>query len=158
MRILSCCTSQPHILSHCWSVLTIKSVFLFSGVGQSEFAVADMVDMFVLLIPPAGGDELQVSEKQQQQQAHQCQMFHLLGTGRKRILPALGWIILKANLAGYKVGSDSGIKLLNIIIIFILLFVYFLACVLLIQIIYSTFWITKFTLLSRNWLLLPHCM
>ena len=31
-----------------------------SGVGQSEFAVADMVDMFVLLIPPAGGDELQV--------------------------------------------------------------------------------------------------
>ncbi|XP_029904140.1 methylmalonic aciduria type A protein, mitochondrial isoform X2 [Myripristis murdjan] len=29
------------------------------GVGQSEFAVADMVDMFVLLIPPAGGDELQ---------------------------------------------------------------------------------------------------
>ena len=30
-----------------------------SGVGQSEFAVANMVDMFVLLIPPAGGDELQ---------------------------------------------------------------------------------------------------
>lgn len=38
-------------------------MILFSGVGQSEFAVADMVDMFVLLIPPAGGDELQVSEK-----------------------------------------------------------------------------------------------
>ncbi len=33
---------------------------LYTGVGQSEFAVADMVDMFVLLIPPAGGDELQV--------------------------------------------------------------------------------------------------
>ena len=29
------------------------------GVGQSEFAVADMVDLFELLIPPAGGDELQ---------------------------------------------------------------------------------------------------
>ncbi|KAF3822343.1 hypothetical protein GH733_007717 [Mirounga leonina] len=29
------------------------------GVGQSEFAVADMADMFVLLLPPAGGDELQ---------------------------------------------------------------------------------------------------
>ena len=29
------------------------------GVGQSEFAVADMVDLFTLLIPPAGGDELQ---------------------------------------------------------------------------------------------------
>lgn len=34
------------------------------GVGQSEFAVADMVDMFVLLIPPAGGDELQVGPSQ----------------------------------------------------------------------------------------------
>ena len=30
------------------------------GVGQSETAVCDMVDMFVLLIPPASGDELQV--------------------------------------------------------------------------------------------------
>jgi LAO/AO transport system kinase len=29
------------------------------GVGQSETAVADMVDMFVLLIQPGGGDELQ---------------------------------------------------------------------------------------------------
>ncbi|XP_051993063.1 methylmalonic aciduria type A homolog, mitochondrial-like [Xyrauchen texanus] len=31
-----------------------------TGVGQSDFVVADMVDMFVLLIPPAGGDKLQV--------------------------------------------------------------------------------------------------
>jgi len=29
------------------------------GVGQSEVAVADMVDLFLLLLPPAGGDELQ---------------------------------------------------------------------------------------------------
>ncbi len=29
------------------------------GVGQSEIAVADMVDMFVLLLAPGGGDELQ---------------------------------------------------------------------------------------------------
>jgi LAO/AO transport system kinase len=29
------------------------------GVGQSETAVADMVDLFVLLIAPAGGDDLQ---------------------------------------------------------------------------------------------------
>ena len=29
------------------------------GVGQSEFAVADMTDMFVLLVLPGGGDELQ---------------------------------------------------------------------------------------------------
>ncbi|XP_077984266.1 methylmalonic aciduria type A protein, mitochondrial-like [Glandiceps talaboti] len=33
------------------------------GVGQSEYAVADMVDMFVLLIPPAAGDELQGIKK-----------------------------------------------------------------------------------------------
>ncbi len=29
------------------------------GSGQSDVAVADMVDVFVLLVPPAGGDELQ---------------------------------------------------------------------------------------------------
>ena len=29
------------------------------GVGQSEVAVADMVDLFVLLVSPGGGDELQ---------------------------------------------------------------------------------------------------
>ena len=29
------------------------------GVGQSEYAVADMVDMFLLLVAPGGGDELQ---------------------------------------------------------------------------------------------------
>nr|XP_053627860.1 methylmalonic aciduria type A protein, mitochondrial-like [Cherax quadricarinatus] len=29
------------------------------GVGQSEFSVADMVDLFALIIPPGGGDELQ---------------------------------------------------------------------------------------------------
>ncbi len=33
------------------------------GVGQSETAVADMVDMFVLLLAPAGGDELQGIKK-----------------------------------------------------------------------------------------------
>lgn len=38
----------------------VNSEFNFLGVGQSEFAVADMVDMFILLLPPAGGDELQV--------------------------------------------------------------------------------------------------
>ena len=30
------------------------------GVGQSETAVSDMTDMFILLLPPAAGDELQV--------------------------------------------------------------------------------------------------
>ena len=33
------------------------------GVGQSETAVADMVDLFTLLLPPAGGDELQGLKK-----------------------------------------------------------------------------------------------
>ncbi|MGQ0664565.1 MAG: methylmalonyl Co-A mutase-associated GTPase MeaB [Pseudomonadota bacterium] len=33
------------------------------GVGQSETAVADLVDLFVLLLPPAGGDELQGLKK-----------------------------------------------------------------------------------------------
>lgn len=36
-----------------------NTVGIVAGVGQSEYAVADMVDMFVLIIPPAGGDELQ---------------------------------------------------------------------------------------------------
>ncbi|MEE6461372.1 hypothetical protein FKM82_001276 [Ascaphus truei] len=38
-----------------YNIVLVETV----GVGQSEFAVADMVDMFVLLLPPAGGDELQ---------------------------------------------------------------------------------------------------
>jgi len=33
------------------------------GVGQSEFAVADMVDMFLLLLAPSGGDDLQGIKK-----------------------------------------------------------------------------------------------
>jgi len=33
------------------------------GVGQSEVAVADLVDTFVLLVPPASGDELQGVKK-----------------------------------------------------------------------------------------------
>ena len=46
-----CCVKEGAMTSF----LLKPSVF-----GQSEFAVADMVDMFVLLLPPAGGDELQV--------------------------------------------------------------------------------------------------
>jgi len=40
-------------------VVVIETV----GVGQSETAVAGMVDMFILLLPPAGGDELQGIKK-----------------------------------------------------------------------------------------------
>ena len=38
-----------------FDVIIIETV----GVGQSEIAVSDMVDMFVLLLAPGGGDELQ---------------------------------------------------------------------------------------------------
>eukprot|EP00042_Codosiga_hollandica_P048964 m.559741 g.559741 ORF g.559741 m.559741 type:complete len:388 (+) comp57778_c0_seq3:136-1299(+) len=38
-----------------FNVVLVETV----GVGQSETSVADMVDMFVLVVPPAGGDELQ---------------------------------------------------------------------------------------------------
>jgi LAO/AO transport system kinase len=38
-----------------YNVVLIETV----GVGQSETAVADMVDMFVLIMPPGAGDELQ---------------------------------------------------------------------------------------------------
>jgi LAO/AO transport system kinase len=33
------------------------------GVGQAETAVAEIVDMFVLILPPAGGDELQAIKR-----------------------------------------------------------------------------------------------
>ncbi|XP_033743041.1 methylmalonic aciduria type A homolog, mitochondrial-like [Pecten maximus] len=42
-----------------YDIIVIETI----GVGQSEFVVADMVDMFCLLIPPAGGDELQGIKK-----------------------------------------------------------------------------------------------
>lgn len=38
-----------------FNVIIVETI----GVGQSEFSVADMVDLFALLIPPGGGDELQ---------------------------------------------------------------------------------------------------
>lgn len=34
-------------------------ICICEGVGQSEFAVVDMVDMFCVLLPPGSGDELQ---------------------------------------------------------------------------------------------------
>ena len=42
-----------------FDVILVETV----GVGQSEFAVADMVDMFLLLLVPGGGDELQGLKK-----------------------------------------------------------------------------------------------
>ncbi len=45
-----------NLLAAGFNVVIVETV----GVGQSEIAVSDMVDMFVLIVPPAGGDELQV--------------------------------------------------------------------------------------------------
>jgi LAO/AO transport system kinase len=42
-----------------FDVIVVETV----GVGQSETAVAGMVDMFLLLLPPVGGDELQGIKK-----------------------------------------------------------------------------------------------
>lgn len=42
-----------------FDVIIVETV----GVGQSEFAVADMVDLFLLLLLPSGGDELQGIKK-----------------------------------------------------------------------------------------------
>ena len=42
-----------------FDVILVETV----GVGQSEIAVADMVDMFLLLLVPGGGDELQGLKK-----------------------------------------------------------------------------------------------
>jgi LAO/AO transport system kinase len=42
-----------------YDVVVVETV----GVGQSETAVKDMTDMFVLLLSPAGGDELQGMKK-----------------------------------------------------------------------------------------------
>ena len=39
--------------------LSIQPIFNITGVGQSEIAVSNMVDMFCVVVPPASGDELQ---------------------------------------------------------------------------------------------------
>ena len=42
-----------------YNIIFVETV----GIGQSEFAVADMVDMFILVLPPGSGDELQGIKK-----------------------------------------------------------------------------------------------
>ncbi|KAI9298120.1 ArgK protein, partial [Neoconidiobolus thromboides FSU 785] len=42
-----------------YDIILVETV----GVGQSETVVADMVDVFTLIVPPAGGDELQGMKK-----------------------------------------------------------------------------------------------
>lgn len=50
-------TTEAMLLCECagYDVVIVETV----GVGQSEVAVADMTDVFLLLVPPASGDELQ---------------------------------------------------------------------------------------------------
>lgn len=47
------CNSYP---AACPAQVLVETV----GVGQSEVAVQDLVDVFLLVLPPVGGDELQV--------------------------------------------------------------------------------------------------
>lgn len=42
-----------------YDIILVESV----GLGQSEIVIDDTVDMVMLLVPPAGGDELQGSKK-----------------------------------------------------------------------------------------------
>jgi len=42
-----------------YDIILVETV----GIGQSEFAVSNMVDMFVLILPPGSGDELQGIKK-----------------------------------------------------------------------------------------------
>ena len=49
-----------------YDVVLVETV----GVGQSEVAVAHITDMLLLLVPPAGGDELQVSSKPLHEQSY----------------------------------------------------------------------------------------
>lgn len=57
MKVQHCLELSIHrVKAAGYNITLIETV----GVGQSETAVADMTDMFVLLVPPGGGDELQV--------------------------------------------------------------------------------------------------
>ena len=58
------------VQARCWEVMELLEAANFDvilvetvGVGQSEIAVKDMSDVFVLLVPPAAGDELQGVKK-----------------------------------------------------------------------------------------------
>ena len=55
----STCTlteTDYHYTGAGYDIIIVETV----GVGQSETAVCELADMFVLVIPPAAGDELQV--------------------------------------------------------------------------------------------------
>lgn len=58
------------VTARCWETLALYEAADFDvllvetvGVGQSEFEVKSLTDLFVLLVPPASGDELQGIKK-----------------------------------------------------------------------------------------------
>jgi LAO/AO transport system kinase len=58
------------VTARCWETLELYELANFDvilvetvGVGQSEFEVKSLTDLFVLLVPPASGDELQGIKK-----------------------------------------------------------------------------------------------
>lgn len=78
-----------------YDVVLVETV----GVGQSETAVADMVDMFVLLVPPAAGDELQVCPDMLYLLIVNCPSGRGLFNCKSCLLLVLGVILEKRMLA-----------------------------------------------------------
>lgn len=105
LSLICCLNSTHHILSYSWAVVMAKICVLFTGVGQSEFAVADMVDMFVLLIPPAGGDELQVSGEKKWNPSMSDVISSATNWKKKNIK-----CVRLNNAQGYEADSDCFIK------------------------------------------------
>ena len=57
--MVRCYVTECHIF-YCFKVCGYDTIIVETvGVGQSEYAVVDMVDAFCLLLPPTAGDELQ---------------------------------------------------------------------------------------------------
>jgi Ni2+-binding GTPase involved in maturation of urease and hydrogenase len=77
------------------------------GVGQSETAVADLADLFLLLLPPGGGDELQGLKKGIVELADILVVNKADGVGRAR-LAAAGPHLLGGDRQGHRGGLDRG--------------------------------------------------
>lgn len=74
----------PRTTLHTTAALPAQVLVETVGVGQSETAVQDLVDVFVLVLPPVGGDELQAGGRRG------CEgCLGLAGRGGR--LEGLGW-------------------------------------------------------------------
>lgn len=68
-----------------YDVVIVETV----GVGQSETAVSNMVDVFTLIIPPAAGDELQVRQyidRLHYNFFHECCKFYMYNSAFIKIM------------------------------------------------------------------------